>query len=267
MIVIPRRLARDFRALARRCVAGRPRGPAPPVVLEARAGTLTVWVHLPVDTGGKFPDVAGIVPRDPPTAARIDPRDAAELRAALAGLPGADADHAPVTLDLTDGVVVRGRDEDTGSTRQVRLGRSAATGPPARAGVNRQALARALGLGCTTIRIVPGRPVVFEGVDKTLVVAALEPTPADSPTRPDAPHRRTAVRHESNGHPPAAEPPAADPLDPLAAAEEFRTAALDLAAKAARLVAALKAREREQKALTQAWSSLKALNLGPGGTP
>jgi hypothetical protein len=221
-------------------------------------------VHLPVDAGGRFPDVAGVVPRDPPTVARIDPRDAAELRAAL---PGADADHAPVTLDLTDGVVVRGRDEDTGSTREVRLVRSAATGPPARAGVNRQALARALGLGCTTVRIAPGRPVVFEGVDKTLVVAALEPTPAADPTRPDAPHRRTAVRHESNGHPPAADPPAADPPDPLAAAEDLRAAALDMAAKASRLVAALKVRKREQKALTQAWSSLKALNLGPGGGP
>ena len=34
------------------------------------------------------------------------------------------------------------------------------------------------------------------------------------------------------------------------------------AARAARLVAALRHRTREQKALTQAWSSLKSLNLG-----
>ncbi|OWK40130.1 hypothetical protein [Fimbriiglobus ruber] len=45
MIVFPRERARSVRALARKCVAGRPRGPAPPVVLESRAGTLSVWVH------------------------------------------------------------------------------------------------------------------------------------------------------------------------------------------------------------------------------
>ncbi len=45
MIVISRGLARGFRSLARKCVTGRPRGPAPPVVLEARDGTLTAWVR------------------------------------------------------------------------------------------------------------------------------------------------------------------------------------------------------------------------------
>ena len=45
MIVIPRGLARSVRALARQCVSGRPRGPAPPVVFENRAGTLTIVVR------------------------------------------------------------------------------------------------------------------------------------------------------------------------------------------------------------------------------
>ncbi|OWK34218.1 hypothetical protein [Fimbriiglobus ruber] len=43
MIVWSRGSARAFRALARKCVAGRPRGPAPVVGFEVRAGTLTVW--------------------------------------------------------------------------------------------------------------------------------------------------------------------------------------------------------------------------------
>jgi hypothetical protein len=44
VIEISRGLARSVRALARKCVSGRPRGPAPPVVFEQRAGTLTTWV-------------------------------------------------------------------------------------------------------------------------------------------------------------------------------------------------------------------------------
>jgi hypothetical protein len=43
VIVIPRGLARSFRALLRKCVSGRPRGPAPAVVLERQSGTLSVW--------------------------------------------------------------------------------------------------------------------------------------------------------------------------------------------------------------------------------
>ena len=45
MIVIPRGLARSVRALARKCVSGRPRGPAPPVAFARRDGTLTAWVR------------------------------------------------------------------------------------------------------------------------------------------------------------------------------------------------------------------------------
>ncbi len=58
-------------------------------------------------------------------------------------------------------------------------------------------------------------------------------------------------------------PPPADAPDPLAEAEALRAALADAGLKAGRLVAALKHRRREQKALTQAWSSLKALNLTP----
>ena len=53
--------------------------------------------------------------------------------------------------------------------------------------------------------------------------------------------------------------------DPLLLAEELRAALGDALAAASRLVAALKHQKKEKKALTQVWSSLKALNLGPGG--
>ena len=46
MIVLTRGLARSFRAAAKKCLNGRPRGPAPPVVCQARGGTLTLWSKL-----------------------------------------------------------------------------------------------------------------------------------------------------------------------------------------------------------------------------
>lgn len=232
-------------------------------------------VYLPVDKAGRFPDVAGVIPKDAPSVAGIDDADAAALADALPKLPGASEDCRPVTLDLDGGVVVRARDEATGKVAQLRLERSPSAGPPARVAIDRRVLARVLALGCVMIRVTPNRPVVFEGRSKTLIAAALDPSlavePTDIPqvTTTDTPERRTDVRHETNGHAPNGrhDPPAADPPDPLAAAEELRSALADALGKAGRLVAALKYRKKEQRALTQVWSSLKALNLGPGGQP
>jgi hypothetical protein len=46
MIELPRREAGRFRALARRCVVGRPRGPAPPVILRQDQNCLTLSTSL-----------------------------------------------------------------------------------------------------------------------------------------------------------------------------------------------------------------------------
>ena len=240
-------------------------------------------VFLAIDRAGRYPDVAGVVPRAAATVAGIDDRDAAGLAACLPGLPGGDADHRAVTLDLDGWVVVRARDDETGKVEQVRLDRSPSAGPRARVVIDRRVLARALALGCHTVRVAEGKPVVFEGTDKTVVTVALDPAlavaagspaiaaiaainPTLTTTNTD---RRIAVRHETNGHAPNGrhDPPAADPPDPLAAAEELRLALSDAATKAGRLVTALKSRKKEQRALTQVWSSLKALNLSPGGQP
>jgi len=71
--------------------------------------------------------------------------------------------------------------------------------------------------------------------------------------------------HESNGHPPngRTESPQAETPDPLAEAEALRSTLSDAAQHAARLVALLRNRKKEQKALSQVYSSLKSLNLGP----
>jgi hypothetical protein len=257
---------------------------ASPVRVGRTAAHLVVaagpWrVFLPADAGGRYPDVAGVVPRSAPAVAGIDDRDAAELAGRLPGLPGADAEGKPVTLDLDGGVVVRARDDATGTVESVRLERSPSTGPRARVVLDRRVLARALALGCVTVRVAPDKPVVFEGGGKTVITVALDPALAagadPAATAPNTtPHstrieRRTAVGHETNGRTPNGrhDPPAADPPDLLAAAEELRAAVADTLVKAGRLVAALKSRKREQRVLGQVWTSLKALNLGPGGAP
>jgi hypothetical protein len=234
-------------------------------------------VYLPVDKAGRYPDVAGVIPKDAQTVAGIDDTDAAALIDAMPDLPGAGDDCRPVTLDLDGGVVVRARDEATGKIDQMRLEGSPSAGPHSRVVIDRRVLARALSLGCVTVRVTPDRPVVFEGHCKTLIAAALDPSLAVEPGEANdvntadthTPERRTDVKHETNGHTPNGrhDPPAAEPPDPMAAAEELRTALADATAKATRLVAALKYKKKEQRALTQVWSSLKALNLGPGGQP
>ena len=248
--------------------------------LVVEVGPWTVW--LPVDKTGRYPDVAGVVPRPGGgTVAGIDERDAAVLLDALPGLPGAGDEDRPVTLDLDGWVAVRARDAESGAVKEVVLTRSPAAGPPARAAIDRKALTRALGLGCHTVRLADdGKPVAFEGDHRTFVTVALDPSltvaPDPSAARvttcdrvspsPPTTERSTPVKpHETNGRPPAGKPapPPAEQPDPLAEAEALRAALADAAHRAARLVALLRGRKREQRALSQVYSSLKSLNLGP----
>jgi hypothetical protein len=241
-------------------------------------------VFLPTDTTGRYPDVAGIVPRSVDcSVAGIDGRDAALLLDALPHLPGAGDEDRPVTLDLDGWVVVRAKDTQSGAVREVVLSRSPAAGPPIRVAVDRRALTRALLLGCHTVRLAgKDKPLVAEGDDRTFLSIcldpglAVEPDPSairtstgdgGGPTVRPAPHvRRTAMKtHETNSHPPNGRPvpPQGETPDPLSEAEVLRAALADAAHRAARLVAVLKNRQKEQRALSQVYSSLKSLNLGP----
>ena len=62
---------------------------------------------------------------------------------------------------------------------------------------------------------------------------------------------------------PVRPPPPPDAPDPLALAEHLRQSLADAHTAAARLVAALKGRKKEQKALSQVYASLKSLHLTP----
>lgn len=237
--------------------------------LVVAAGPWAVW--LPVDTKAKFPDVAAVVPRHAPATAEIDESDAVALLPALPGLAGADHELRPVTLEADGFVRVRGRSEGgekAGQSREVPLARSTTSGPAVRAVLDRRVLARALSLGCRTLRLTPEKPVVFECADCTLVAAQLDPAlaappagdaagpPAANPTHRS--ERRTPVKPETNGH----NPPRGDPADPLDLAEELRAALADAAGIAARLVASLRQGKKEKKVLSAVLTNLKQLNLG-----
>jgi hypothetical protein len=243
-------------------------------VVAVRAGP---WnVRLPV-AAGRYPDVASYVPRQPRcSVGGIDEADARDLLSRIRDLPGGDADDRPLTLALDGVVTVLATDETR--TERLPLPRSTAAGPPMRAALDRTVVARALNLGCLTVRVwTPDKPVLFEGDGFTVLVAPLTadeivpdapvtavatvppppppPTPSPEPDRSHLP-RRSAMPSD----PPA---PACDPDSPLALAERLRQQLSDAHTAAAKLIAALRGRKKEQKALAQVYAGLKSLNLTP----
>lgn len=231
-------------------------------------------VRLPV-VRGRYPDVASVIPKSRPTVGGIDEGDARDLLSRLKALPAGDDQDFPVTLVLDNGVSVLAADDTR--TERVKLPRSPAAGPAVRVALNRTTLARALKLGCLTVKVwAANKPVVFEGDTCTLVAAPLgeddvvrdhveaakpttPPTPDVNPTHPVP--RRTVVKTDP---PPRPHPPPADTADPLALAEHLRQSLADAHASAAKLIVALKGKRKEQKALAGVFASLKSLNLNGG---
>jgi len=251
--------------------------------LVVTLGGWTAW--LAVAPTGKFPDVAAVVPRRAPTTIVIGDRDAAGLLPVLPTFPGQGHEHRPITLDAVEGGVLALHAADDTGSRTVPCPNSPVQGSSARAVLDRRVLARALVLGCRTLRLTPDKAMVAEGDGVTVLAAPLDPALAATPTarrtaalrpitpvpeseRNPEPERNDPMKaHETNGHTPSGrhDPPAGDACDPLAAAEELRAALTDAATKAARLVAALRQSKKEKKALSAVLTNLKQLNLGTGG--
>ena len=131
-------------------------------------------VHLPIGSG-TFPDALSILPRhESCTSVTFDDAQAAELLLALPALPGATSEDRAVTLDLSDGLTVRARNEATEVVQELNLA-VAVEGPHLAAAVNRTAIERALRLGCRTLLIPTGvRLLALQGPDRFFAVAALD---------------------------------------------------------------------------------------------
>jgi hypothetical protein len=238
------------------------------------AGPWRVWLR--VDRAGRFPDVAGAVPKAVAARVTFADADADRLVDELPRLAGGTEDASPVTLAVADDrVEVRVRGDRDADAAVVPLPGSSGSGPPTAVVLNRRHLGRALAVGCRELAIsAPGKPFVFRGPDRTYLTVALDPAdavppagPADRsvlPRSPDPDRRmsmpaRDASPVEPNGHadPP---PPPADGFDPLAEAEALKAALTEAAGRAARLVAALKAHRRERRNLQKLASQYLSLH-------
>lgn len=266
-------------------------GPVSDVRLGRVEGYLVVGVDawalwLPIDSIGRYPDVASVMPRSVnPTVVGIDEGDAQALQDRLRDEPTNPDDPAAVTLDLDGTTVVRAK--GSGCVVEVQLSRSPVAGPPTRCVLVREQLCRALGLGCSTLRVFgSGKPVVFEGDDRLYLSVPLEDRLAIPPTKTahavrtepiSAPHtpihsqRRNAMKSlESNGHTGNNHagngrsdllPSSESGPDLLVEAEGLRTALSEATLRLNRLMTVLKSRKKEERALASVWSSLKSLRL------
>src|SRR5262249_1831636 len=112
--------------------------------VAGRAGPRTGALAL--RPGGRFPPGPSVPPPPSPACSRrvLDPDDAALLSAQLPALPGAEDEHAPITLDLGQPPVVRARADGQSQLTEVVLRRSRVAGPRLRLCFNRRYLQRAL---------------------------------------------------------------------------------------------------------------------------
>lgn len=239
--------------------------------LVISAGIWTVW--LPIDTSGRFPDVASIVPSARgATILGIDPHDAVELAAKIPDLPDRDG-IGSVAVDTHDGVVVRAGSPSAGGAHEIRLPRSRTTHPPVRIAIDRRHLLRSLALGCLSLRLAPGKPMVAESADRTFVAVTIDSSTDVAPRNVVSntlPRRMLPVQANGlKGHvlPPRPEATGNNPviLDPLAEAEGLRAALVDAVDKAAQLIQSLKQFRRQRRVLQSVRSSFQSLVQSKGG--
>jgi hypothetical protein len=256
-----------------------------PAVVGLSGGRLVVaagpWsVALAADSHGRFPPYEAVVPKAGPNASRwqVHPDDAADLGAALARLPGAEAEDAPVTLELGRRVVLRAA--GGGPATEVVADRSAVSGPAVRVACHRRHLLRALRLGFPEVVVNrPDTPLLARDARRRYVWmplsadAAVPPDPAATPPAPavgpEAPvpelppnlnRSPTMPLPPANGHTPDDRPdPAGGLAELIAEAEQVRSALLDAAGRLGRWAAALKQQRKQSKAFEQAVQSLRRL--------
>jgi hypothetical protein len=251
------------------------------------------WTFLlAVDRTSRFPDVQSAIPR--PSAdtcrLRLHDEDAAFLARALPGLPGADDEHAPVTLDLTRKPVLCARGPGDAPATELELARSSLEGKPVRICFNRLFLQRALALGFRELHVIgPTVPAAWrDGPEDVYVFVPLEgdaappasqdavratsvavsPQPApddnDAPELEPQPQRRQQPMPEPHGNGHSANGPpdhAAGLEDLITETEGLRRALQEAAARAGWLAGALRQQRRQSRAVQAAVEALRGLKL------
>jgi hypothetical protein len=259
------------------------------VILELGAWTF----FLQIAESARYPDVEGVLPRPARISSRcqLAAEDVARLIEVLPKLPGDDQDQKPVTVDLGEALAVRGRDSQSSPAAEVPLPDSPCSGQPVRFATPRELLLRALRLGFTQVEISrPDAPIIVRDATRVFGWMPLDASavvPAEAAhirlARPEAtavvlanpesssPHSElrspTMPSASSNGHSPDERQPEANSRSAgidelLSEAESLRQHLSEAAARATRLVAALKHHRRQARAVEAAVSSLRDLRLG-----
>jgi hypothetical protein len=257
-----------------------------PATVGLAGGRLVVtagpWsVALAADPHGRFPPYEQVIPRAGPNASRwqIHPDDVADLGAALARLPGTEAEDVSVTLELDQRVVLRAAGD--GQVTEVVAARSAASGPTVRVACPRRHLVRALRLGFTEVVVNrPDAPLLARDARRRFVwmplsadaaaapnTSAVDTVPAAGPDagadpdpNPNPIRSPTMPLTPPNGHAPEDRPdPAGGLAELIAEAEQVRSALLDAASRLGRWAAALRQQRKQSKAFEQAVQSLRRL--------
>ena len=249
---------------------------------------------LRTDDKARYPQVAEVLPRQSAGTARwhLAAEDISRLVEILPNLPGHDIDQTPVTVDLGKVVTVRGRGTSSGPAVEATMANSTTTGTPLRFATDRHYLLRALQLGFTELTVVrPDAPVVCRDatrtygwmvLDKSAVVLPdpqmirlqvaesniPEPVEVNIPEQ-ESPESRSIVMpspsnngHSSEDRSPVSSERTGGIEELLSEAESLRQSLSEAAARAARLVGALKHHRRQARAVHAAVSSLQQLRIG-----
>jgi hypothetical protein len=248
---------------------------------------------LTIDEQAKYPDVLGALPRPASITSRcqIAAEDVGRLIEVLPKLPGHDQDLKPLTVDLGDVIVVRGRSSPSGPAAEIVLPNSQCSGRPVRFATPRELLLRGLRMGLTQMEITRADGVIvmrdstrvygWMPLETSAVVlpeqsmirvhrpkATLAPTP-DPISQPAVSESRSIAMPSlsSNGHSSDERRSEANGAfggidELLNEAESLRRHLSEAANRATRLVAALKQHRRQTRALEAAVSSIRDLRLG-----
>ena len=261
--------------------------------VSLRIGSWTF--QLEIDSGSHYPNAETVIPKADALASRLhlSEDDARFLVHVLPRLPGDKDDSSPLTLDLSQQVVLRARAEHSPQVSEVLLSGSSFQGPAIRVACNRRYLWRLVQLGFRDLVVRnAATPLVCRDPTRTYLFMPLEkplpPTPdavriVSGQSTPDAlrakpqpnpqSERSTAImprpqtnhddpRNGPTGVPPSPLPPSeAESPDPLVETEALRALLHDAQLRLSRLLTGLKQQRRHNRALRTAMDSLRQLRL------